>query len=105
MERTHVQHIFKWLLVAAFIALSPMAAGAQTLPCASHAEIAAFLKDKFQELQDAFGLVGDKAVLELYVSERGATWTIILTDISGRSCILAAGDTWEKKPETADLRT
>lgn len=105
MKRIDVRDMIKSVVAATLIAMATTAADAQTIPCGSHAQIAAFLKDKFQELQDAFGVVGDKAVLELYVSDGGATWTILLTDISGRSCILAAGDTWEQKRDTADLRT
>ena len=63
------------------------------------------LKDEFQELQGAYGLVGDKAILELFLSPQGATWTLVITDVSGKSCILAAGDSWEQKPDIAGVDT
>lgn len=105
MKRVHVRGITGPVVAVLLLVLGTMATGAQTLTCAPRAEIASFLKDKFQELQDAYGLVGDKAVLELYISDGGATWTLVLTDISGRSCILAAGDNWEERPDVAELRT
>jgi hypothetical protein len=33
-------------------------------------------------------------VMEVFVASAG-TWTIIVTDVTGRSCIIAAGDNWE----------
>jgi hypothetical protein len=92
------------VLAAALGAASVTAADAQVV-CATHAQIVDYLKGEFQELQGAYGLVGDKAILELFLSPQGASWTIVITDVSGKSCILAAGDSWEQTPDIAGLDT
>jgi hypothetical protein len=105
MKRIHIHRTIMSVFAAALIAAGVTAAGAQALTCAGHAQIVEYLKDEFQEFQKAYGLVGDQAILELYLSSQGATWTIIVTDVSGKSCILAAGEFWEQKPDIAGLKT
>jgi hypothetical protein len=70
-------------------------------PCGDHKELVAHLAEKYQERQYAYGTVGNVAIMEIYVSETG-TWTVIMTDPAGKSCIMAAGDGWEATV-TADL--
>ena len=105
MKRIHMHRTIITVFAAASIAASSTAAGAQVIVCAKHAQIVEYLKDEFQELQGAYGLVGDKAILELFLSPQGATWTLVITDVSGKSCILAAGDLWEQKPDIAGIDT
>ncbi|RUM96097.1 hypothetical protein EET67_19785 [Pseudaminobacter arsenicus] len=84
----------KGVLVAVFAAVSLNVADAQTGPCVDHSVLVARLVEKYQERQFAFGLIGNVAVMEIFVAESG-TWTIIVTDVTGRSCIVAAGNNWE----------
>jgi hypothetical protein len=105
MKRIYIHRIIISAFAAALGAAGfTGAAIAQILTCARHAEIVEYLKSEFQEFQGAYGLVGDKAILELYLSSKGATWTIIVTDVSGKSCILAAGESWEQRPDVAVLK-
>ncbi|WP_244497912.1 hypothetical protein [Mesorhizobium sp. Root695] len=48
----------------------------------------------FQHKQIGHGVVGQAAIAEVYVSASG-TWTMLATDVQGRSCIFATGDGWE----------
>lgn len=105
MKRICIHRTIISMFAAALVAASSTSANAQVIVCAKHAEIVEYLKNEYQELQGAFGLVGDKAILELFLSPQGATWTIVITDVSGKSCILAAGDTWEQKPDIAGFET
>ncbi|MBZ3694364.1 hypothetical protein [Phyllobacterium calauticae] len=105
MKRIYIHRTMISMLAAALVAASGTAANTQEIVCAKHALIAEYLKNEFQELQGAFGLIGDKAILELFLSPHGATWTIVITDVSGKSCILAAGSSWEKKPGISGLET
>jgi hypothetical protein len=42
-------------------------------------------------------------VMEIYTSPEG-TWTVLVTDTSGKSCITAAGENWQEvTPAVADL--
>ncbi len=36
-------------------------------------------------------------MLEVFVSDSG-TWTVVVTDPEGVSCVLAAGQSWEEIP-------
>jgi hypothetical protein len=47
--------------------------------------------------------VSQEAVLEIFVSDSG-TWTVVVTDPKGVSCVLAAGQSWEEIPSPATRR-
>jgi len=79
-------------IVLPLCAVSP--AAAETY-CASHDALAANLLAKFGEQQQGMGLAGKAAMVELYVSKAG-TFTLVTTDTKGLSCIVGAGDGWEK---------
>jgi hypothetical protein len=88
--------LFRWIgmaTISAAVALSASAAQAQLI-CGVHNDLVARLAQAFQEKQLGYGVVGQAAVIEIYVSASG-TWTMLITDVKGRSCILAAGDGWE----------
>ena len=62
--------------------------------CSDHDAIIAGLTDNFQEQRLGYGVASDDAIIEIYTSANG-TWTVLMTDVRGRSCVLAAGDGWE----------
>ncbi|TIN36355.1 MAG: hypothetical protein E5Y32_28215 [Mesorhizobium sp.] len=84
----------KTLILAGALAVGTNAASAQYQYCVEHRYLVAHLSEQFQERQFAFGLIGQMAIMEVYVADSGS-WTIIVTDIVGRSCIVAAGEHWE----------
>jgi hypothetical protein len=43
------------------------------------------------------GVVNFKAVMEILMSPQG-TWTMVITDTSGISCITASGEEWQDVP-------
>ena len=45
----------------------------------------------------ALGLIGSQAALEVYASP-GGSWTILITDLSGRTCIMASGNSLVMDP-------
>lgn len=87
---------FRWMRIAA-VALVAMV-GANTAQaqfvCSDHDDLVARLAEAFQEKRIGYGLAGDAAIIEVFVSASG-TWTMLMTDVRGRSCIVAAGDGWE----------
>lgn len=88
--------VFRWFKLAAagaLVALLPLQAEAQ-VSCGERDVIVARLGQLFQEHQIGYGLVGQAAVVEIYVSAAG-TWTVLMTDVSGRTCIMGAGEGWE----------
>lgn len=84
---------------AAVTVLSPLEARAAE--CGSHAKVTAFLGKKYKEQVAAMGLVSNKGFMQLFVAETG-TWTVLLTTPEGISCIVAAGDSYEKAPVVAN---
>ena len=87
---------FRWIRIAAIgavmaLAVSPVQA---QVVCGGHSDLVAGLAQAFQEKQVGYGVVGQKAVIEIYVSASG-TWTMLITGVKDRSCILATGDGWE----------
>lgn len=86
---------------AGALAAGTNAASAQYQYCVEHGGLVAHLTENFQERQFAFGLIGQVAIMEVFVAETGS-WTIIVTDVAGRSCIVAAGEHWENVVIPAD---
>ncbi|WP_296736555.1 hypothetical protein [Mesorhizobium sp.] len=94
MARVFSFRRIKLLAVGAAMALlSAFPAQAQVV-CGGHADLVAKLAAGFQEKRLGYGVAGQVAVFEVFVSPAG-TWTMLVTDVNGRSCILAAGDGWE----------
>lgn len=88
----------KRLMLATLFSTAALAipANAQSDPaCAARDEIVAKLAQEFKENQQAVGMVDENAVLEVFVSDNGGSWTIIATGKDGKSCILSAGQDWE----------
>ncbi len=73
--------------------LFPSLAFAQAV-CGPRAELVERLRSAYQEQASAIGLAGSGGVVELYTSEKGS-WTLLLTQTTGVSCLIAAGDSWE----------
>ncbi|BCG92309.1 hypothetical protein [Mesorhizobium sp. 131-2-1] len=82
------------LVLAGALAMGTNSAGAQYQYCVKHSALVAHLSENFQERQFAFGLIGQVAIMEVFVGQSG-TWTIFVTDVDGTSCIIAAGNNWE----------
>ena len=79
-------------LVTGAIAFS---AEAEAALCGERDEIRKLLTDRYQESSRGVGLVSDKGVVELLISETG-TWSILMTTATGSTCIVAAGHTWQE---------
>ena len=96
---------FSFLCAAAAVAVlsfSSVPAGtaqaqAQDTPCAERTNVVDTLDSQYKESPRAIGLVSQEAVLEIFVSDSG-TWTVVVTDPEGVSCVLAAGQSWEEIP-------
>ena len=87
---------FLWIrmaVIGAALALSTLSAQAQFI-CGGHSDLVAGLAQAFQQKQIGYGVVGQAAIVEIYVSASG-TWTLLITDVNGQSCILAIGEGWE----------
>jgi len=70
------------------------AANAQTV-CGKRADIIHQLENKYGETRRSLGVQRGRGVIEIYASAKTGSWTILLTDPRGRSCLMAAGEAFE----------
>ena len=101
--------MFRYVLVTTAILLvaTTTLATAQQLRqivCSKRADVIKHLANKFKEKPISMGLANNGGVVEIFSSQTGASWTIIITMPSGLSCMLSAGENWERIPfsETTD---
>lgn len=64
------------------------------MACAERSDILSRLDGQYSEVPVAMGLANNGGVIEVLSSPDGNTWTIIVTDTHGMSCLLAAGEYW-----------
>ena len=67
--------------------------------CVAHDKLAKQLGQKHGEQPVAMGLASNGALMEVFSSKEGVSWTIVLTKPNGVSCIMAAGESWMDVPK------
>lgn len=88
----------KALLFPIAALLFALPAQAQTV-CTMRTDLIKMLNEKYLEQAIGQGLVGERAILEVYVSEKG-TFTVVSSFPNGVACIIGAGNNWQvMKPE------
>ncbi len=70
----------------------------QKLKCAAHDKMTKLLGTKFTEAPRSLGLAADGKVLEVFSTDNGGTWTMVVTAPEGTSCIVASGRYWQHVP-------
>jgi len=91
MNARFVPAILGALAVLCLVAMGVNSAMAQQSQCAPHAELVKFLEQKYKEVRLAIGLVNQDQLFEVFASPQG-TWTMVITNAGGKSCIEGAGD-------------
>jgi hypothetical protein len=81
--------------LVAMTTIPVMAAPASPL-CASRPEILKQLSNRFKEAPVALGLAKNGSVVEVLTSNDGETWTIMVSQPNGPSCLVASGEGWEE---------
>ena len=82
------------LIAAAALFASASSANAQQF-CTPRDKAIAELEKQFEEKVFGRGLaVNGKRLIELFVSEKGS-WTMLVSDPNGRSCVMATGEDWQ----------
>lgn len=66
--------------------------------CVARADLVQALQQQFREAPAAAALTNTGAVLEIFATEDGETWTAVLTFPNGTSCLLSAGSYWQFIP-------
>lgn len=74
------------------------AAAQHQVPCAKRADVLKHLSAKYSETPIGIGLANNGGVIEVLTSADGATWTIIITLPNGPTCMVSAGENWQRVP-------
>lgn len=56
------------------------------------------LEGSFGEARMGAGLQGDTSMFEIWASSDSGSWTILVTNTDGISCVMAAGENWQDMP-------
>ena len=78
--------------LAALLGLAAPAAAQER--CGPRAEVIEMLGEDYEETRRGVGLAGSTQVVEVFASAAGS-WTVLVTDAQGRSCLVASGHEWE----------
>jgi hypothetical protein len=83
----------RWLplLLLAF----PAQAAPPGMVCGAENEIAAALRAGHMEEEAGHGISGTGSLWQLFTTRKGETWTLLLTEPGGLSCLIGAGTGWE----------
>lgn len=75
---------------------------AQALPrnCAAHDAVVERLAARYGESRQSIGLSSDNSVVEVFASTETGTWTIVVTRPGGPTCLVAAGQAFQRISET-----
>ncbi len=89
------------IIALALILLATTQASAAKRPCIDRATLVERLEARFGENLRAVGVAtSGKGALEIYASPNG-TWTVVMTNTNGLSCIMAAGHSWHDNMKIA----
>jgi hypothetical protein len=89
---------------AALIAAPALAQTAGPGPaCVKRADLLKHLEAKYHEAPAAVGIADNGALLEVFASKSGETWTVTVTMPNGISCMVASGQQWQDLPRVAQL--
>lgn len=78
---------------AALLAANPVKA--QSVHCASHAQVVERLGAVYGESRQSIGLGQDNSVVEVFASMDTGSWTITVTQPGGPTCLVAAGQAYQ----------
>ena len=82
------------LSIVILLSLSGQSFAQMAAACGDRGSIAEKLDEGYSEQPIAMGLSADGSVVEVFAAVSG-TFTIIVTQPSGISCILVTGESWE----------
>jgi hypothetical protein len=90
--------IYRAILVIALILGLATAATAQqpSVFCDLRPNIVQILEEKYEEYQIGMGLSSPVHMTEVWANLTTGTWTILVTQPNGASCVVATGEGWQQ---------
>ena len=92
------------MLIGNAIAAKPAAAQGLQPAWQERAAIVEQLASQYAEKPAELGVTSEGAVLELFMSDDGATWTLVVTLPNGMSRVIGAGEGWFGRQQLAKGR-
>ncbi|WP_394707502.1 hypothetical protein [uncultured Celeribacter sp.] len=86
------------LLMATTLTAAPASAQQN---CAQRDQILDRLTSKYGESRQSIGLAPNSGVVEVFASDETGTWTILVTNPNGITCLIASGQAFETLAEVA----
>lgn len=80
------------LLIPLFFCAGDALAGQK---CNTRASIHTQLAEKYKETPIASGITASGALVEIFSTSDGRTWTMIITAPNGLSCLVGSGEAWK----------
>lgn len=90
-----VKGVIGAILIGAALGVPTTAIGAPA-SCGPRAELVEELAKRFSEAPVAVGLANSGTLVEVLTNGDGSTWTIIVSQPNGTSCLVAAGESWQE---------
>jgi len=87
----------EYAIALALALIATPASAAANLWCADREDVLDQLNDRYKEVPSAAGLASNGMVIEVVATPDGATWSIIMTNPKGVSCLLATGEGWQTR--------
>ncbi len=84
-----------FLVAAAALGASGVAAESE-MRCSQHGKIIGQFANVYKEIPVAGGLTEDGRLVEVLSTGDGKTWTIIISKPNGETCVMMAGEGWQK---------
>ena len=93
MTRFYTELIIAVAIISALLVWGPSARA--QMWCGEYKKVANSLSETFGEVPSSMGLANNGSVVQVFASADG-TWTILATTPKGLSCVMAAGEAWQK---------
>ncbi len=91
-------------LASALVLVAGHAFGQTAVPeshCGDRAQVVERLASKYGESRQSIGLGANNQVMEVFASLETGTWTITVTQPTGKTCLIATGKAFEPMDEVA----
>src|SRR5262245_26284258 len=89
------------MFLALAIGMPGTANAASSGLCGSRTQLLDQLSKRYQEVPVALGVTSNGSLVEVLTSDRGSTWTIMISQPNGASCLVAVGEGWEELKRVA----
>lgn len=66
--------------------------------CGPRDQVITKLENSFGEIRMGAGLRSNISIFEIWASVDSGTWTMVITDTEGVTCVMASGEYWQDIP-------